>query len=70
MIIAVDIGNTNTNIGNFQGKRLISHFCVANKSLINQEAAFPIKPSFLKGTKNILIASVNPKMESVFLQIP
>jgi type III pantothenate kinase len=63
MILAVDIGNTNINIGSFQGKKLISHFCVDNKSLINQKAAFPLNSSLLNQTKNILIASVNPKME-------
>jgi type III pantothenate kinase len=66
MILAVDIGNTNINIGSFQGKKLISHFCINNKSLINQKAAFPLSSSLLNQTKNILIASVNPKMESLF----
>jgi type III pantothenate kinase len=66
MILAVDIGNTNTNIGSFLGKKLISHFCVDNKNLINQKASFPIKSSLLKESKNIIIASVNPDIESVF----
>lgn len=66
MILAINIGNTNINIGNFQGKKLVSLFCVDNKSLINQQVTFPLKSSILNGTKNILIASVNPKMESVF----
>lgn len=66
MILAVDIGNTNINIGSFQGKKLISHFCINNKSLINQKAAFPLSSSLLNQTKNILIASVNPKMEPLF----
>jgi type III pantothenate kinase len=66
MILTVDIGNTNVNIGSFQGKRLISHFCINNKSLIQQKNTFHIKSSFLSGTENILIASVNPEMESIF----
>ncbi len=66
MILAVDIGNTNTNIGSFLGKKLISHFCVDNKNLINQKASFPIKSPLLKESKNIIIASVNPDIESVF----
>ncbi|MFQ5687350.1 MAG: type III pantothenate kinase, partial [Candidatus Scalindua sp.] len=66
MILAVDIGNTNINIGSFQGKKLISHYCVDNKGLINQKAAFPLGPSLLNQTKDILIASVNPKVETVF----
>lgn len=66
MILTVDIGNTNIDIGNFQGEKLISHFCIDNKSLIRQEVDFPLKPSFLNRIENILIASVNPKMESVF----
>ncbi len=66
MILAVDIGNTNINLGSFQGKKLLSHFCVDNKSLINQKAAFPLSPSLLNQTKNIIIASVNPKIETVF----
>jgi type III pantothenate kinase len=66
MILAVDIGNTNISIGCFAGKKLISHFCVDNKSLINQKATLPIKSPFLNESKNILVASVNPDMESVF----
>ncbi len=66
MILAVDIGNTNINIGSFSGKKLISHFCVDNKILINQKAALPIKTPLLNESKNILVASVNPDIESVF----
>jgi len=67
MILTVDIGNTNVNIGSFQGKKLISHFCIDNKSLTQQKTTFHLKPSFLNGTtENILIASVNPKVESIF----
>ena len=66
MILAVDIGNTNVNIGSFSGKKLISHFCVDNKSLINQKATLPIKSSLLNESKNILVASVNPNIESAF----
>jgi len=66
MILAVDIGNTNINIGSFSGKKLISHFCVDNKNLINQKAALPIKSPLLNESKNILVASVNPDIESVF----
>ena len=66
MILAVDIGNTNINIGSFQGKKLTSHYCVDNNSLINQKAAFPLSPSLLNQTKDILIASVNPRLETVF----
>ncbi len=66
MILTVDIGNTNVNIGSFQGKRLISHFCIDNKSLIRQKATFRLGTSFLNGAENILIASVNPEMGSVF----
>jgi len=66
MILAVDIGNTNISIGCFAGKKLISHFCVDNKSLINQKATLPIKSPFLNESKNILVASVNPDIESAF----
>ncbi|NOR65210.1 MAG: type III pantothenate kinase [Candidatus Scalindua sp.] len=66
MILAVDIGNTNITIGSFAGKTLISHICVDNKSLINQRAALPIKSSLLNESENILVASVNPDIESVF----
>jgi len=68
MILAVDIGNTNITIGSFSGKKLISHYCVDNKNVINQKAALPIKSSLLDESKNILVASVNPDMESVFYQ--
>ncbi len=66
MILAVDIGNTNINIGSFQGKKLISHYCVDKKSLTNQKAAFPLSSSLLNQAQNILVASVNPKTEAVF----
>ena len=66
MILAVDIGNTNISIGSFVGKTLISHFCVDNKSLINQRAALPIKSSLLNESENILVASVNPDIEPIF----
>ena len=66
MILAVDIGNTNINVGSFQGKKLLSHYCVDKISLINQKAAFPLSPSLLNQTQNILVASVNPKVEAVF----
>ena len=66
MILAVDIGNTNINIGSFSGKKIISHFCVDNKSLINQKAALPIRSSLLSESENILVASVNPDIEPIF----
>lgn len=66
MILAVDIGNTSINIGSFRGKKLISRFCIDNKKIIQKKDAFPLKPAFLNGMENILIASVNPKMESAF----
>jgi type III pantothenate kinase len=66
MILAVDIGNTNINIGSFSGKKLISHFCVDNANLINQKAVLPIKSPLLNESKNIVVASVNPDIESVF----
>ena len=66
MILAVDIGNTNITIGSFAGKTLISHFCVDNRSLINQKATLPIKSSLLNESKNILVASVNPDIEPIF----
>ncbi len=66
MILAVDIGNTNINIGSFQGKKLITHFCVDNKCLVSQKHTFPLDPSILNKSKYIIVASVNPKIESVF----
>jgi type III pantothenate kinase len=66
MILAVDIGNTNISIGSFLGKKLISHFCIENKSLINQKASLPIKSPLLNESKSILVASVNPDIESLF----
>jgi type III pantothenate kinase len=66
MILAVDIGNTNINIGSFVGKKLVSHFCIDNTSLINQNVALPYRSSLLNESKNIVVASVNPKAESVF----
>lgn len=66
MILAVDIGNTNINVGSFVGKKLISHFCIDNTTLINQKTSLPITLSLLNETKNIVVASVNPNVESVF----
>lgn len=66
MILAVDIGNTNVNIGSFAGKKLTSHFCIDNTSLINQKTALPGKTSLLNESENIVVASVNPDIESVF----
>ncbi len=66
MILTVDIGNTNVNVGSFQGKKLISNFCIDNKSLTQQKTTFHLKPSFLNEAENILMASVNPKVESIF----
>ncbi len=66
MILAVDIGNTNVNIGSFAGKKLVSYFCIDNTSLINQKTALPGKTSLLNESENIVVASVNPDIESVF----
>jgi len=66
MNLAVDIGNTNINIGSFTGKKFISHFCIDNITLTNQKAALHDQSSLLNETKNIIVASVNPKTESVF----
>ena len=66
MILAVDIGNTNVNIGSFAGKKLTSHFCIDNTSLINQKAKLPVKSSLLNESKNIVVASVNPDIELLF----
>ncbi len=66
MILAVDIGNTNINIGSFQGKKLITHFCVGNKCLVNKKSTFPLESSILNESKYIVVASVNPKTETNF----
>ncbi len=66
MILAVDIGNTNINIGSFQGKKLITHFCVGNKCLVNKKSTFPIESSILNESKYIIVASVNPITETTF----
>ncbi len=66
MILAVDIGNTNVNIGSFAGKKLTSHFCIDNASLTNQKAKLTVKSSLLNESENIIVASVNPDMGSVF----
>lgn len=66
MILAVDIGNTNINIGAFKGKKLITHFCVNNKLLVNKKSIFPLERSILNESIYIIVASVNPRMNSVF----
>ena len=66
MILAVDIGNTNTNIGSFAGKKLISHSCINNTSLLKQKPAFTGKSHLLNESTNIVVASVNPDIESAF----
>ena len=66
MILAVDIGNTNISIGCYTGKKLIYHLCIDNTSLLNQESILPGKSHLLNESKNIVVASVNPGIESFF----
>ncbi len=66
MLLAVDIGNTNINVGSFVGKKLISQMHIDNKHLVNQKTVFPLTSTFLNENKEILVASVNPKIESIF----
>ncbi len=66
MILAVDIGNTNISIGCFTGKKLIYHLCIDNTSLLNQKSVLPGKSHLLNESKNIVVASVNPDIESFF----
>ncbi len=66
MILAVDIGNTNISIGSFKEKKLNALFCINNKYLVNQKASFPLEPNILDKSKYIIVASVNPKIESAF----
>ncbi len=66
MILAVDIGNTNVNIGSFAGKKLTSHFCIDNTSLAKQKTALRDKSYLFSESENIIVASVNPEIESVF----
>lgn len=69
MLLTVNIGNTNINIGNFRGGKLVSHFCIENRSLILKNKAFQLGPSILNDeTTDIMSASVNPKIESIFIK--
>ncbi|MDR4497236.1 MAG: type III pantothenate kinase [Candidatus Scalindua sp.] len=66
MILAVDIGNTNINMGSFRENKLVSHSCINGESLMQQRTLFSLDSSLLNEIQYIVIASVNPGIESAF----
>lgn len=73
MLLAIDIGNTDTVVGLFEGERLINNFRVAsNNSLTVDECGFFITGLLEKmdisvpQIKNVIIASVVPLLTPVY----
>ncbi len=72
MIIAIDIGNTNSLIGVFEQNKLIKRFVITNQSKVDIDE---LKAQFLAQLKNIskvsaiVIASVVPKLTPIYDQL-
>lgn len=68
MILAVNIGNTNINLGLFKDEALSGHFCVEISRFHhdNEETKGVGDKIFLNKIDDIVIASVNPDAEVLF----
>ncbi|MFN3467826.1 MAG: type III pantothenate kinase [Candidatus Brocadiales bacterium] len=65
MLVALDIGNTNIHLGVFQERRLLFHKIMRAEEVNLEELALE---SYLPLISEILLASVNPKVEDMFCQ--
>lgn len=63
MLVALDIGNTNIHLGVFQKRKLLFHRIMRAEEVNLEELALE---SYLPLVSEILIASVNPKVEDTF----
>lgn len=68
MLMAVDVGNTNINIGIFEAERPIKYFRikVAEQKTLPETISKELNPDILNQIKTIAVASVNPPVERVF----
>lgn len=68
MILVVNIGNTNINLGLFENEALSSHFCIETGKFHcdNEEAKKAGDKIFSNKIHDIVIASVNPDAEALF----
>ena len=74
MILTIDIGNTTTNFGVFEGKRLASHVAIATQPsrtpdeiTLQLKALAKTRSLRLKRVKQIVICSVVPRMSAVLI---
>jgi type III pantothenate kinase len=64
MLLAIDIGNTNINMGIFEGKRLLKRYPIPTQS---KEYALPLKRIFAQNMiKEALLCSVVPRVSKIF----
>lgn len=75
MILTIDIGNTTTSFGVFEGKRLASQFAIATQPsrtpdeiTLQLKALAKAKGLHLRRVKQILLCSVVPRMSSVLIE--
>ena len=76
MILAIDIGNTTSSFGIFDGARLASQFAIATQpSRTPDEVALQLKALaktrrlHLKRASQIVICSVVPRMSAVLIEV-
>ena len=75
MILAIDIGNTTTSFGVFEGKRLKSQFAIATQPYrtpdeitLQLKALAKARRLHLKRASEVILCSVVPRMSSVLTQ--
>lgn len=75
MILAIDIGNTTTSFGVFEGKKLASQFAVGTQPsrtpdeiTLQLKALAKSRKLHLRRAKQILLSSVVPRMSAVLIQ--
>ena len=75
MILAIDIGNTTTSFGVFEGGKLRSQFAISTQSnrtpaeiTLQLKALAKMRKLHLRRAKQIILCSVVPRMSSVLIQ--
>lgn len=75
MILAIDIGNTTTSFGVFEGDKLRSQFAISTQSnrtpdeiTLQLKALAKTRNLHLRRAKQIILCSVVPRMSSVLIQ--
>jgi len=76
MLLAIDIGNSNTVIGLFQGEELLQHWrlhtnrqCTADEIVVALHTLFAIAGRHLEGLRGVIVASVVPQMHTSWLAV-